>query len=1028
MSETSETTDTIALQKLHACRYCDRRFKRRDHVQRHERRHTKETPYKCSCGQAYPRQYVTKLTIAAIISMFSLTKCSDLLTRHQKSAHSIEPRKAKRNSQAQHDRAAEGGQQNPTILPHLTGGGNLDDSFSTSINPNLGMNVHQKTATLPKQQQQTRSIQQSLNGNVAEVQLQVSEMLLHSMSGDTDFQYIDHGDVANQSYVCDASDVPLVAGKVAELSATHKPVFANENIIAEAGMETSSRGDNTFSFGNILPRLNHPFLDMDDLFANDNLFFSDVEIFKDSMMHPAEVDLSEVFAAPGFREESTIGTEYSDQQHTPTENSENPQANVFSRIGSPLPSVRHLPDSCGVPGRPRRPRESGPCWKVSQGDYLKLLASVDSYSEVLPTKFALPSRYTMSHYLERCINSLYKHQPCVHVPTFCVGTSTLELILAMCAVGAQLRFESHLGVTYFHASKALIMLKWRDHHEEGVLEALSHPDTVRSGTFAGPDQTSQSAAQNLMEIDSRPPLESDTWPRIEGSHSFARGHRLQTMQALLTLMSFGSWGPQTLLGEGIILQSLLAVLAREEGLAETDFVTDESLSLQQRWHAWINVEGMRRIKIIMYYFTNLQSLAYNMIPPIPTAEVQCYTPSTAHEWLAGNAQQWDEARSRSGVAAVPFQSAFQSLFQRGCGITGNSESVPAISALGNYALIFGILQCLYFLRQRHPVPFATRTDTDQSSLLRSEDTTSIIQALQKWQSSWEICPESTIEVEASVGPISFNSIACLRMAWFRLYADLGPSRNLATRDPELIVRIFTHGAPLQRHSQLIPVLLQAVHHLSVPVRLGIKFVARSQTLFWSVNQSLCTLECAVIINKWLRSLTSTIAHSPLTKQEKSLVSMLRAVVLESGFFVESDLPALAFSTTSPYTNTRRDSGRPANEPIHLGRDAADQDDNTTHHYGPAGAIDASPYDKLDSWHNSTVQKTTIPTPPTISNDTTEWQGQISALSAAVARLWAEIFSSNHVFDLVNTIGRALSIHSQMLNGRHSDTSLDRRLL
>lgn len=48
--------DVGANQQRFKCSYCDRRFKRLDHVQRHERRHTKETPYKCPCGQAYPRQ------------------------------------------------------------------------------------------------------------------------------------------------------------------------------------------------------------------------------------------------------------------------------------------------------------------------------------------------------------------------------------------------------------------------------------------------------------------------------------------------------------------------------------------------------------------------------------------------------------------------------------------------------------------------------------------------------------------------------------------------------------------------------------------------------------------------------------------------------------------------------------------------------------------------------------------------------------------------------------------------------------
>lgn len=47
------------------CQYCDKRFKRLDHVQRHERRHTKEAPYKCACGQAYPRRYVVSQALSS---------------------------------------------------------------------------------------------------------------------------------------------------------------------------------------------------------------------------------------------------------------------------------------------------------------------------------------------------------------------------------------------------------------------------------------------------------------------------------------------------------------------------------------------------------------------------------------------------------------------------------------------------------------------------------------------------------------------------------------------------------------------------------------------------------------------------------------------------------------------------------------------------------------------------------------------------------------------------------------------------
>jgi hypothetical protein len=732
------------------------------------------------------------------------------------------------------------------------------------------------------------------------------------------------------------------------------------------------------------------------------------------------------------------------------DNNNNQDSNIFSRIGSPLPCLDNLPDleSKSKLDRDQRPETgSGPCWKVSPAEYVELQADVARHAQVLPPNFTLPSRHTVSHYLERTINSLYRHQPCVHVPTFRVRESSLELILAMCAVGAQLRFESQEGIAAFHASKAVLMSRLRDRHEESIVDALEQPSGFRSeiattnSLHSQPPISTRQQHPRLNDSYQPPPGIIENQSRATATLS-VRKQRLQSMQAILTLMSFGSWGPKEPLGEAIMLQSLLAMLVREEGFSlGSEAAMVENGTAVERWHAWIEIESWRRIKITSYYFTNLQSLAYNTAPPLATAEVQCYTPGSADEWAATSAHRWEEVCGTSQITAVPFQEAFRRLFRREWddGALGSAQSRPLISALGNYALIVGILQCIFFLRQRHPVPFSgdADTDSDTGSSLRNEDIHSIIRALHRWQSLWEKCPESTMEPEASASPISFNAIACLRLAWIRLFADLGPCRNLATRDPNLIVHVFTSGPPFQRHPRLTPVLLQAIHALSVPVRLGIRFVARSQTMFWSVNQSLCVLECAVILSKWFEALTSSIGHSPMTKQEKNLILMLRAIVLESGFFTEQDLSAISLAAekrslanSSPSNGIGLDvdgvsgagegniygqlgvdgnsifmpHGSTGNNPDQLGTSVIHDefDIDVTRIFG----IDAG------QW---VLQEMTMPTPPSPKDDATVyWQRQISSLRVAVARLWAEVLSDNHVFDLVTTIGRTLNIHSRVM--------------
>ncbi|RFU34887.1 hypothetical protein B7463_g1462, partial [Scytalidium lignicola] len=1027
------------------CRYCAQRFKRLDHVQRHERRHTKETPYKCPCGQAYPRH--------------------DLLSRHQKSAHHIEPVK-RRKLQHHQELQPQQQQHDNNDFPH--------DSHHH-------LHLHQ---------QQQQSHDQHQNGGSDNQPSRFASNTLSTpaqqIPDDASLQILNYLNPANNASFCNAHSANA-SSRPLKNSTVRTPPFSMANYPCD--IDPMLRGQSRITPGN---------LQVENLFGNADFLLADLDFSNSNpppMLQNAEVEHPAGLTSPTPENDSSTrpgacqGVSTSDQPRNYTEdegdagegdagegdagegdagegdgdddddgNNNNQDANIFSRIGSPLPSLCNLPDlksRNNKLGRAPRPEtDSGPCWKVSQAEYVELQADVTRHAQVLPPNFTLPSRHTVSHYLERTINSLYRHQPCVHVPTFRVRESLLELILAMCAVGAQLRFESQAGIAAFHASKAILMSRLRDRHEESIVDALEQPSRFRSEL----DIAATNSLHSQPPITTRqqnPRLTDSSQPQhniIDENQSratvtlSARKKSLQRMQAILTLMSFGSWGPKEPLSEAIMLQSLLAMLVREEGLGlGSEAAMAENGTVVEQWHAWIEIESWRRMKITSYYFMNLQSLAYNTAPPLTTAEIQCYTPGSEDEWAATSAHRWEEVCSTSKITAVPFQEVFRSLFRRvwDDGALESAQGRPLISALGNYALIVGILQCIFFLRQRYPVPFSgdADTDTDTDLSLRTEDIRSIIRALHRWQSLWEKCPESTIEPEASASPISFNAIACLRLAWIRIYADLGPCRNLATRNPNLIVHVFTSGPPLQRHPRLTPVLLQAIHALSVPVRLGIRFVARSQTMFWSVNQSLCVLECAVILSKWFEALASSISYSPMTKQEKNLILMLRAVVLESGFFTEQDLSALSLAAekqslanSNPSNGIRLDANNTSGTDEGNIYGQLGVDDNSI--FMPHGSTDNNPeqlgnsviHDEfdidvtrifgIDDGGHWVLQEMTMPTPPSPKDDATVyWQRQISSLRVAVAWLWAEVLSDNHVFDLVTTIGRTLNIHSRaMLDG------------
>lgn len=83
---------------------------------------------------------------------------------------------------------------------------------------------------------------------------------------------------------------------------------------------------------------------------------------------------------------------------------------------------------------------------------------------------------------------------------------------------------------------------------------------------------------------------------------------------------------------------------------------------------------------------------------------------------------------------------------------------------------------------------------------------------------------------------------------------MGPHRNLLSRDPEIIAAALGKVGTVERGSAVTTAISHSVHALSLPIRMGIEYVSRSQMFFWSCQHSLCGLECAVFTWKWLETI------------------------------------------------------------------------------------------------------------------------------------------------------------------------------
>lgn len=541
------------------------------------------------------------------------------------------------------------------------------------------------------------------------------------------------------------------------------------------------------------------------------------------------------------------------------------ESNSFSRFGSRLPSLQpEEPNS-----RLEHQTSPGqPFYEVSSDDRQNILLKLDEFSSTLPDEFQLPSRLALCRYIAGYVNGFHEHLPLIHIPTMAVEGCAVELTLAMAAVGAQYCFEGEKGVELFNASQAIAVqrIRRRDarlvnfhRRAESEFSTLSRGQDGSSNTDTPPMDSSTSGPLGL-------PSEPETSATLE------REDLIQTAQALLILMAMATWAKhKEILREALAIQSILATLIRDDGLKSQPIPDHAS------WEEWVRVETTKRTKLIVFCFFNLHCIVYNIPPLILNSEIKLSLPSSAAEFKASSESAWREAR-RKGPVVMEFQEALRRLFMR-----GGKDNNEWNSSLGNYILIHALIQHIFFVRQ------ITKCRFDGPDL-KSDEVSSLEHALRNWQIGWKRNPESSLDPTDPNGPVAFNSTALLRLAYIRLNVDTGPGRALDTRDPVQIANAFRESPAIKRTPKLVRAVLHSAHALSVPVKIGVRLVAKTQTFIWSIQHSLCSLECAFLLSKWLEALSLPDPDPPITDDERRIASLVKTMLDETEFAVPSDMP------------------------------------------------------------------------------------------------------------------------------------------
>ncbi|KAJ5720564.1 uncharacterized protein N7483_008498 [Penicillium malachiteum] len=449
----------------------------------------------------------------------------------------------------------------------------------------------------------------------------------------------------------------------------------------------------------------------------------------------------------------------------------------------------------------------------------KILHGLAEYSNVVPNP-TLPSRHALSRCLTGYMMGYHDHYPVVHRPTFDVDSISLHHFLSMAALGARYCREPDTSMWLYQIAKPV------------TLEHVRR--TFQSGSLPEADAT------NSVDM-------------------------LETIQSLLFLISVSSWflnNPPY--WEALSIRSTMGALLRKGGLNQ---LPEQDGS----WESWIFRERVKRTNLIVFCFFNIHTIVFDIPPVILTEELSLDLPCTEKEWQASGPDAWQAARSQS-PGEPKFQDALSALFNP------NGE-VGRFSSLGGYVLIHALLQDIWIMTKASRLTLS-RSNRANLAIAPAPELNAFEQALERWCQCWERNQESSIDPLSPHGPVSFTSAALLRLAYIRLSADCGSARQLQSWDPVQIAKSLKDNLSVQRGDRLTRAALHCAHALSTPVKLGIGYVAHSQVALWSNQHALCSLECAVVLAKWLEAVTGPNPGSALTEQETRLRDFVIEMVME----------------------------------------------------------------------------------------------------------------------------------------------------
>lgn len=504
----------------------------------------------------------------------------------------------------------------------------------------------------------------------------------------------------------------------------------------------------------------------------------------------------------------------------------------LSRYGSRLPSL--------APEEGRRvthPQIPGPMHAHRREFFISvecrqnILDQLAMFPGCVTSDFVLPTRHALTRLICGYFQNFHDHYPFFHAPTLRMEAMKPDLLLAVAALGARYTREPDVGVELYRVARAV------------ALERISRRQVNKS-------PSGEAAQDDLSAI----------WRR-EDEHT--HDEPLELMQTLLLLMAVASWyNHEPAAQDALSMRSVLHSFTQEKG------VIKKQRQVHENWSSWSAVEMTSRTLLVIFCFFNIHTILFDLPPMMLTSELDIDLPCSEQEWKANTETEWRTVRSEDGTARQDFREAYSNLFA--CNL--DTPKTKGFSALGGYALIHAVIQQIWLVRNgRMPSRGQVRCG------LSDEEMSVFQRALKRWTGFWEKNQESSMDPLSPHGPLTFTSTALLRLAYIRLNMDLGPVRSLSSWDPSAVAQSLHRSPRAQRGDQMTRATLHCAHALSIPIKLGINYVAQTQLIHWSNQHALCSLECAVLMAKWLETITGPgVSPNPAEQNVLEFIAQLIA--------------------------------------------------------------------------------------------------------------------------------------------------------